>query len=121
MSPQKSMKRTAPPFSSTCAVRRRRKEGRRWLTDGALSGWTVLSNVDGVTCRWTERARDAADPTLQPTVGISAEDLTFSAASSMSLMTFSGDAREALSFHARPRIVELTDWAIVPGGRASAP
>jgi hypothetical protein len=46
-----------------------RKEGRRWLTDGALSGWTVLSNVDGVTCLWTERARDAADPTLQPTVG----------------------------------------------------
>ena len=35
MSPQKSMKRTAPPFSSTCAVRRRRKEGRRWLRDGA--------------------------------------------------------------------------------------
>ena len=39
------------------------------LTDGAPSGWTVLSNADGVTCRWTERARDAADPTLRPTVG----------------------------------------------------
>ena len=39
-----------------------------WTTSSSLRR-TVLSNADGVTCRWTERARDAADPTLQPTVG----------------------------------------------------
>ena len=46
------------------------EKGRAPLADRRRpSRWTVLSNADGVTCQWTERARDAADPTLQPTVG----------------------------------------------------